>query len=128
MLRALTYFESIFNGIIMIILDVGTWYDCCGLNCQKGRKKKSTGTLRHISHALDPLGFGAWHITSNQQYSFTFARNEKHSQYVFKPPYNTMQATRLLQQNNPPQNQFPISQVYIEFYKFLTRIYLLCSS
>ena len=35
-------------------------------------------------------------ITSNQQYSFTFARNEKHSQYEFKPPYNTMQATRLL--------------------------------
>ena len=32
-------------------------------------------------------------IISNQQYSFTFARNEKHSQYVFKPPYNTMQAT-----------------------------------
>ena len=31
-------------------------------------------------------------ITSNQQYSFTFARIEKHSQYVFKPPYNTMQA------------------------------------
>ena len=23
----------------------------------------------------------------------------------FKPPYNTMQATRLLQHNNPPQNQ-----------------------
>ena len=33
-------------------------------------------------------------ITSNQQYLFTFARNEKHSQYVFKPPYNTMQANR----------------------------------
>ena len=41
-------------------------------------------------------------IISNQKYSFTFARNEKHSQYVFKPPYNTMQATRLLQHNNPP--------------------------
>ena len=25
-------------------------------------------------------------ITSNQQYSFTFARNEKYSQYIFKPP------------------------------------------
>ena len=66
-------------------------------------------------------------ITSNQQYSFTFARNKKHSQYVFKSPYNTMQATRLLQ-HNPPQNQFPTSQVYIEIYKFLTRIYLLCSN
>ena len=48
-------------------------------------------------------------ITSNQQYSFTFARNEKHSQYGFKPPYNIMQAIRLLQHNNPPQNQFPTS-------------------
>ena len=27
---------------------------------------------------------------------------KKHSQYVFKPPYNTMQATHLLQHNNPP--------------------------
>ena len=26
-------------------------------------------------------------FTSNQQYSFTFERNEKHSQYVFKPPF-----------------------------------------
>ena len=26
---------------------------------KKGKKKKFTGTLRHISHALDPLGFGA---------------------------------------------------------------------
>ena len=59
MLRALTYFENIFNGIIMIILDISTWYDFCGLDCQKG-EKKSTGTLRHLSHALDPLGFGAW--------------------------------------------------------------------
>ena len=49
-------------------------------------------------------------ITSNQQYSFTFARIEKHSQYVFKPPYNIIQATRLLQYNNPPQNQSQTSQ------------------
>ena len=35
--RALTYFGSIFNGIIMITLDVGTWYDLFGLNCSKGR-------------------------------------------------------------------------------------------
>ena len=41
-------------------------------------------------------------ITSNQQYSFTFVRNEKHSQYVFKQPYNTMQDMRLLQHNIPP--------------------------
>ena len=58
MLRALTYSECIFNGIIMIILDVGIGYDLCGLNCQK--KKKSIGILRCLPHALDPLGFGAW--------------------------------------------------------------------
>ena len=50
-------------------------------------------------------------ITSNQQYSFTFARIEKHSQYVFKPPYNTMQVIHLLQHNNPPQNQSQTSQL-----------------
>ena len=50
-------------------------------------------------------------ITSNQQYLFQFARNEKYSQYVLKPPNNTMQATRLLQHNIPPQIQFPTSQV-----------------
>ena len=27
---------------------------------KKERKKKSTGTLRCLSHALDPLGFGVW--------------------------------------------------------------------
>ena len=43
----------------MIILDVGIGYDLCGLDCQKN--KYSTGTLRCLSHALDPLGFGAWH-------------------------------------------------------------------
>ena len=48
----------------MIILNVGIWYDLCGLDCQKKKKKgkkKSKGTLRCLSHALDPLGFGAWH-------------------------------------------------------------------
>ena len=46
---------------MMIILDVGTGYDLCGLDCWKrGKKKKSTGTLRCVSHALDPLEFGAW--------------------------------------------------------------------
>ena len=50
-------------------------------------------------------------ITSNQQHSFKFARNEKYFKYVFKPPYNTMQATHLLQHNIPPQNQSQTSQV-----------------
>ena len=42
----------------MIILDVDIGYDLCGLDCQK-KKKKSTSTLGCLSHALDPLGFGA---------------------------------------------------------------------
>ena len=25
-------------------------------------KEKSTGTLRRLSHALDPLGFGVWQL------------------------------------------------------------------
>ena len=56
MLRTLTYFESIFNEIIMIILDISTWYNFCGLDCQKGKRinKKCIGTLRRFSHALDP--------------------------------------------------------------------------
>ena len=65
MLRVLTYSQSIFNGIIMIILDIRTWYNFCGLGCQKGKKeKKSTGTLRCLSHASDLLGFGVWHMWS----------------------------------------------------------------
>ena len=50
-------------------------------------------------------------ITSNQQYSFKFARNEKHSQYEFKPPYNIMQATRLLQHNNHPNTIIIITNI-----------------
>ena len=30
------------------------------MDCQKGKKEKSTGTLRFLSHASDPLGFGVW--------------------------------------------------------------------
>ena len=82
----------------------------------------------HLQEMKNTLNMYLLFIKFNQQYSFTFARNKKHSQYVFKSSYNTMQATHLLQHNNPPQNQFPTSQVYIKFYKFLTRIYLLCSN
>ena len=41
----------------MIILDVGTWYDFMDLFVER---EKSTGTLRRLSHALNPLGFGVW--------------------------------------------------------------------
>ena len=37
--RALTHFGSIFHWIIMIIIDVSTWYDLLGLYSQKGKKK-----------------------------------------------------------------------------------------
>ena len=30
------------------------------MDCQKGKKEKSTGTLRCLSHASDLLGFGVW--------------------------------------------------------------------
>ena len=34
------------------------------MDCQKGKKeKKSTGTLRCLSHASNPLGFGVWQAT-----------------------------------------------------------------
>ena len=50
----------------------------------------------------------------------------KHSRYEFNTPYNTMQTTRLLQLNNPPQTSY--QHYNIEFYKNLIRSYLLCSS
>ena len=60
MLRALTYFESIFNRIIMIILDVGTRYDLCGLDCQKGKKK----IYRYFEMSFSYIGpFGVWGVT-----------------------------------------------------------------
>ena len=31
----------------------------------KKKKKKSTGTLKCLSHALDPLEFGVWHTQPN---------------------------------------------------------------
>ena len=43
----------------MIILDVGT--DIIFVDWIV-KKEKSTGTLRHLSHALDPLG--VWGMTS----------------------------------------------------------------
>ena len=58
--RALIYFGSIFNGIIMKILDVSIWYNLVGLNCQKGGENLQV-LLRCLSHALNPFGFGAWH-------------------------------------------------------------------
>ena len=44
-------------------------------------------------------------------------QNNQHSQYQFKSPYNTIQATCLHQLNNLPQNQLSTSQ-----YRILTNI------
>ena len=33
----MTYYGSIFNAIIMKIVDVGIWYELIGLNFQKGK-------------------------------------------------------------------------------------------
>ena len=60
MLRALNYFKSIFNGIIMIILDISTSYDFCGLNCQKGKGIK---IYRYFETSFSCFGlFGVWGV------------------------------------------------------------------
>ena len=41
-------------------------------------------------------------INKHNSISSKFLKNNKHFQYEYKPPYNTMLATRLLQLNNPP--------------------------
>ena len=49
----------------MKILDVGTWYELFGLNCQRKKKKKNLQVpLCCISHALNPFGFGVWQKAS----------------------------------------------------------------
>ena len=59
MLKVLTYSEIIFNGIIMIILDVGTGYDLCGLDGQKGKK-----IYRYFEMSFSCFGpFGVWGVT-----------------------------------------------------------------
>ena len=85
---------------------------CKPLACSNTTTHHKTNFQHHKYKVLQEFkSYKILFITSNQQYSFTFARNEKHSQYEFKPPYNTMQATCLLQHNNPPQNQFPTLQI-----------------
>ena len=57
---ALTNSESIFNGIIMIILDVGIGYDLCGLDF----KKKKNYKYFEMSFSCFGL-FGVWGMTSH---------------------------------------------------------------
>ena len=45
-------------------------------------------------------------INKHNSISYKFFKNNKHFQYEYKPPYNTMLATRLLQLNNPPQRNY----------------------
>ena len=53
----MTYFENIFNEIIIIIFDVGTWYDFYGLDCQKGKIYRYFETS---FSCFGPFEFGAW--------------------------------------------------------------------
>ena len=62
-------FGSIFNEIIMKILDVDTWYELFGLNCQKGKIYRYLWVV--FSHALDPFEFGAWKLLRAPQYTDT---------------------------------------------------------
>ena len=60
--RALTYSESIFNEIIMIILNVGIGYDLCGLDCQKKKKK----IYMYFKMSFSFFGsFGVWGVTQD---------------------------------------------------------------
>ena len=63
---ALIYFGSIVNEIIMIILDVGTWHEPFGLNCQKKKKKKKkkkySGTFEMFFSCFGP--FWVWGVTA----------------------------------------------------------------
>ena len=59
MLRVLTYFKGIINGIIMIIIYIGTWYDLCGLDCQKGK------IYKYFETSFSCFGpFGVWDVTT----------------------------------------------------------------
>ena len=71
----------------MIILDVGTWYALCGLNCQKG--KISTGTFE-MSFSRFGL-FWVWGVTYIacklshwliNVFFFFFTRKDHHLVYV----------------------------------------------
>ena len=71
----------------MIILDVGTWYALCGLNCQKG--KISTGTFEMSFSRFGP--FWVWGVTYIacklshwliNVFFFFFMRKDHHLVYV----------------------------------------------
>ena len=68
---------------------------------KKGKKKKKKERVR-ITSLITPFVFRS--IT--QQYPAKFSKNNRHFQYICKPPCNTMQATHLLQLNNPPQHNY----------------------
>ena len=59
--KALTYFGSIFNGIIMIILDVGTGYDFIWIELSKRTKSIDTFEMFFSRFGL----FRVWSVTGN---------------------------------------------------------------
>lgn len=62
--RALTYFVSIFNGIIWLIIDVGACYDFIWIELSKGTK--STGTFEMFFSCFGP--FRVWGVTRCHQF------------------------------------------------------------
>ena len=80
---------------------------CEPLACSNTTIHHKTNFQHHKYRVLQVFkSYKTLFITSNQQYLFKFARNEKHSQYKFKPPYSIMQAIHLLQHNNHLKTNF----------------------
>ena len=71
--KTLTYFGSIFNGIIMIILDVGTCYDFIWIELSKGTKSTGTFEIFFFFSFFGP--FWVWGVT-------TFPRSEACAQHI----------------------------------------------
>ena len=57
------------------------------------KKEKSQGTLRRLSHVLDPLGFGAWQLAYELFISFLWK--------MLGTPKSTTSPTKLIPNKNP---------------------------
>ena len=79
---------------------------------QQGPKYNSTISIQIELNNIYP--------NISQQYLSKFSKINKNSQFQLKPLYNIMQATRLLQLNNPPQHIYQHHN--IECLRMLTSI------
>ena len=119
MYRTLTYFGSIFNGIIIIILDVGTWYDLFELNRQKGKnysyfwdvfftlwilwslRRDSYGSLT-VTSCFDLQFFSpSWHLARTKEFEawllskFSQKKKKKEEEDLAPPPKILNHPTKL---------------------------------